>query len=757
MLKSFVIEALAASLFSCGVLADGNGLIGWGITMYDPPCAFACRGVISKCTLLCTPINGTVNHGTSHHPVSTPPECFTTDVAFMRTMALCINTYCPTNGAPSLSKIEDYWYGHLGTGTVGNYKWVPSLSYIEALQGAKEDELNGVEFPNTTSTSVDEHAGHNMLRARVLRRHENNSNLPTIKSKQPLNVTSVISASDWRSQYNGMVTFETNEKGHSTYTIILTLVALLLPVALSLLRFVPGLARSKGWSYLNSVLNYPAVWGSSHREPVAMIAGGGLTPTRGQALYITLISILNIVFLAAPYIYLYPQSIFGSRDEQNISVMGCRAGVLAVGNMVAMFVFSSRNNLLLYITDWSHSTFLLLHRWLGYWTIIQTVLHSILLLVYYVQFGDYAAELASLYWIWGIVATVAAVAIWVFSLLIVRQKAYEFFYITHIILIVLFLVGYYYHIWYRYTYNWGYEIWAFIAIGIWGKDRILRAGQMIYHGWRTAKITSVEGSNGEYIRIDIDGVHAEGVVYLCFPTLALNFWQTHPFSITSSFARHGPACSESMAKSTVQDSEKQAEAEITVASPNQSDVASTSSSSRPHGVITRASIVVRTRSGITSRLAEKLAKAGTELRLPILIEGPFHSSVSSQLSQCTTVVGLAGGVGITGVLPYLNQFGSPRNGRLYWGMRDSSLKNALATELADLPSSIQVETAIGSRLDVESIIREELASRNSGGLIGIVVCGPAGFADEVRRQATDLTKRGATTAPYILIDEAFSW
>ncbi|KAF3154314.1 hypothetical protein TWF569_000293 [Orbilia oligospora] len=756
MLKGFPVKALVATLFSYGVVADGNGLIGWGITMYDPPCAFACRGVISKCTLLCTPKDGTVNHGTSHHPVSTPPDCFTTDVAFMRTMALCIDTYCPTNGAPSLSKIEDYWYGHLGTGTVGNYKWVPTMSYTEALLAAKEDERNGVKFPNTTTTSVDEHAGHNMLRARVLRRYEDSSTLPIIKSKQPLNVTSMISASDWKSQYNGMVTFETNENGHSTYTIILTLVALLLPVALSLLRFIPGLTRSKGWTYFNSVLNYPAVWGTSHREPVAMIAGGGLVPTRGQAMYITLISILNIVFLAAPYIYLYPQSIFGSRDEQNMSVMGCRAGVLAVGNMVAMFVFSSRNSVLLYITDWSHSTFLLLHRWLGYWTIIQTVLHSILLLAYYVRYGDYAAELASLYWIWGIVATVAAVAIWVFSLLIVRQKAYEFFYITHIILIVLFLVGYYYHIWYRYTYNWGYEIWAFVAIGIWGKDRILRAGQMIYHGWRTAKITNVEGSNGEYIRIDIDGVHSEGVVYLCFPTLAFNFWQTHPFSITSSFARHGPAQRETLTKSTGQDSEKQAEAEITVISPNQSDTASTSSIP-PHEVVSRISIIVRTRGGITSRLAARLATAGAELRLPVLIEGPFHSSVSSQLAQCSTVVCIAGGVGITGVLPHLHHFGAPRNGRLYWGIRDTSLNNILATEIADLPASIRVETVVGKRLDVESIIREELASRASNSLVGIVVCGPAGLADEVRRQATDLTRRGATTAPYLLIDEAFSW
>ncbi|KAK6362242.1 hypothetical protein TWF730_005939 [Orbilia blumenaviensis] len=755
MSRHLAIGALFAAILPRGAIADGYGLIGWGKTMYDPPCTFACRGVISKCPLLCTPKDSAVNHGSHHNPVSTPPECFTSDPAFLRTMALCINTYCPTSDAPALSKIEDYWYSHLGTGSIGNYQYVPVISYTEALIAAREDERKGVQFPNNTSTSIDEHGNHNMLRARIIRRNGDMNTLPTIKSKQPLNVTSVISASDWKLEYNGLLNFETNEKGHSTYTIILMLIALFLPVILSLLRFVPGLKRSKWWSYFNSVLNYPALWGSNHREPVAMIAGGGLVPTRGQSMYIALISVLNIAFLVGPYVYLSPQRTFGSRSEQNMSVMGCRAGALALGNMVAMFVFSSRNNVLLYITGWSHSTFLLLHRWLGYWTIIQTVLHSILLLAYYNKYGDYASELVRLYWIWGIVGTVAAVAIWPFSLLIVRQKAYEFFYFMHIVLIILFLVGYYYHIWYVFEYRWGYEIWAFIAIGIWGKDRIWRAGQMIYHGWRTAKITSVEGSNSEYLRIDIDGVHAEGVVYLCFPTLGLNFWQTHPFSVVSSFARHGSQQA-TTTKSILQDSEKQAEAEITIASPNQSDTASTSSVP-PAEVVSRASIVIRTRTGITSRLAARLAMAGSELRLPVLIEGPYHSNVSSQLSQCTTLVCIAGGVGITGVLPHLHQFGSPRHGRLYWSMRDTALRSGLATEIADLPASIQVEISAGKRLDIESIIREELAGRTGDGLVGIIVCGPAGLADDVRKHATGMTSRGTTRAPYILIDEAFSW
>jgi hypothetical protein len=62
-------------------------------------------------------------------------------------------------------------------------------------------------------------------------------------------------------------------------------------------------------------------------------------PTRGQALYIALISVLNVVFLVAPYTALFPQNTFSSIQDMEISTMANRAGVLAMGNMVAMFVF----------------------------------------------------------------------------------------------------------------------------------------------------------------------------------------------------------------------------------------------------------------------------------------------------------------------------------------------------------------------------------------------------------------------------------
>ncbi|KAF7557228.1 hypothetical protein G7Z17_g761 [Cylindrodendrum hubeiense] len=489
-------------------LADGQGLIGLGKHMYKPACAFACRGVIRSCPLSCTPEEGGDVHGMGHSTSTTPPECYTSDPSFLRTMALCIDTYCPASDAPSLSSLEDYWATHLATGSVGSPEWKPVISYTEALIAAREDEsIAEKEAQNSTDSSTHEYKSRHEIKARHGGHVEEttddtttqaDSPLPIIISAEPLNVTSFVLASDWQIQYNGMTSFEINENGHTIYTVTVMLVALCIPVLSSLLRFVPLLNRSRTWTWLNSTLIHPPAWGSSHRTPTATSLGGGLVPTRGQFLYIALISFLNVVFLVAPYYTIQPQSNFASLHEQEVSLIGNRAGVLALGNMVALFVFSSRNNVLLYLTDWSHGTFLLLHRWLGYWTILLTVLHSVMLLAYYMLFGDYSSEFKELYWSWGIVGTVAVVAIWPASVLVVRQKAYELFLVTHQVLALLFLIGFYYHIWYCFTYNWGYEIWMFIASGIWALERLVRIIRIFSKGLNTAVISAVEGSQGDY-------------------------------------------------------------------------------------------------------------------------------------------------------------------------------------------------------------------------------------------------------------------
>lgn len=69
--------------------------------------------------------------------------------------------------------------------------------------------------------------------------------------------------------------------------------------------------------------------------------------------------------------------------------------------------FSARNNSLLWLTNWSHGTYILLHRWVARIFALLVIIHSILSLVYYVKDGNYDSSLSEAWWIWGCVGTIA--------------------------------------------------------------------------------------------------------------------------------------------------------------------------------------------------------------------------------------------------------------------------------------------------------------------------------------------------------------
>ncbi|KAG6353314.1 hypothetical protein INS49_007486 [Diaporthe citri] len=732
-MHSTQVAFVIANLYTRPLLADGRGLIGWGKTMYHPTCAFACRGVVKGCSLMCTPGHDGEVFGMGHSTTTTPPDCYTSDPAFLRTMALCLDTYCPLTDNPTVSLLEDFWSSHLATGTVGDYQWQPSVSYVNAVAAARKDEARaGNGNGNTICDTKEAHAA---------------NALPTIKPKQHLNVTSFIAEADWQKQYNGMMSLEINETGHSTYTITVMLVGLFLPVVLSLVQFIPGLSQTPAWASLNSMLIHPAVWGRMHREPVAIKAGGGIVPTRGQSLYISTISFLNIVFLLAPYHMIQPQSSFASREEQEQSIIGNRAGVMALGNMIVLFVFSARNNVLLWVTDWSHGTYLLLHRWLGYWTIIHTVVHSIMLLEYYKKYGDYAMEQARPYWIWGIVGTVAVVAIWPASLPIARQKFYEAFLALHHLLVVLFLVGFYYHIWYCYTYNWGYEIWAFIAIAIWAIDRLWRIARMVLQGVRTAVVAPLQGTDGEYLRIEIKaGCSGRTILFSVASSMAAGHVQAQPNVIM---------------KPAIPDPEK------SVPGPNGKLLVSSTDATTAVSAILRAekrqsvskptTFIARSLTGVTVRLAARVAASGSLLRIPVLLDGSYHSNVTAGLPDCSSLICIAGVVGVTGVLPVLRSFRVPQRARLIWGVRKQGLVEGMAPEMSQLSKNISVSIFVGKRMGIAAVLGEGLAGEGEKGPAGIVVCGPPGMADEARARISELGRSGACRKSFVFVDEAFSW
>ncbi len=163
----------------------GHGLIGYGISMYNPQCAFACRSSISSSSLNCSTMEGMAMEGMDMGmgETETTPECYATDDAFLQTLAWCISTHCAD--IPSW-KLERYWTMNVaGTAKV---QPDPKASFQETLA-------------NITGTPTE-----------------------ILGSGEPLNKTSLVSEEDFLTNWNGMSGFEVQENTHERYGYALCLV-----------------------------------------------------------------------------------------------------------------------------------------------------------------------------------------------------------------------------------------------------------------------------------------------------------------------------------------------------------------------------------------------------------------------------------------------------------------------------------------------------------------------------------------------------
>lgn len=154
----------------------GHGLIGYGISMYRPPCAYACRASVPN-PLECPHDHGHMDgsEGGSHSS-ETSPECYATNEHFLRTVAWCIHSRCEE---VSMAEIEKYW--ELNIPGRGRVQPLPRLSFQEALAE--------VSSPPTESAAP----------------------------KEILNFTAVVSDETYLGQYDTLTNFEEAEVSHSRY------------------------------------------------------------------------------------------------------------------------------------------------------------------------------------------------------------------------------------------------------------------------------------------------------------------------------------------------------------------------------------------------------------------------------------------------------------------------------------------------------------------------------------------------------------
>lgn len=464
-------------------------------------------------------------------------------------------------------------------------------------------------------------------------------------------------------------------------------------------------------------------------------------PNLGQTIYITLFVNLNIVLSSVGYSSVQPSTWYATTTQEMVSKIAARTGVIAMALAPLTFLFAGRNNILLYLTNWNHATYILLHRWIARLFTLHVIIHSIAELWAYVDMDAYSENLVQEYWIWGCVATVASVVMCIKS--IFRVWKYELFLVLHIILAVFVLAGTWYHLIYRFDYRWGYHYMLYACFAIWAWDRILRIILLLRNGRQIARLTLL----GNVVRVDMenigrmDGRGLHGYAYFPFVS-KWTPWESHPFSIIpshllakSDLFRSGSNLSgnDSPGASTPGiDKEKNI---------NQDPIRFDVSPSLGRGI----TFYVKAHNGMTGRLANLgFSRASTMA----LVEGPYGHGASLQVDR---LILIAGGVGITAVLPY---WAVHHNAKLYWSVK--SPMQALVDDLSSTAlwcSGKEKEVRVGNRFNVNEVIECEL-ERYRGSVVGVVVCGPKSMCEDVRRAVVKLGKKGSKIE---FRCEAFSW
>ncbi|KAL3422965.1 ferric-chelate reductase [Phlyctema vagabunda] len=687
MRSSFGILGILLPLPKC------LAFIGLGIEMYNPSCAFACRAVVASFPLECSTHEMSSGDHMGHGGMAmTTPECRASDTPFLTTLAWCMNSTCTDFGIEAW-KLEKYW-AEQSTGAI---KTLPKWTYLEALMEVTEIPQQEVSEDGT------------------------------------LNFTAAVSRESWSAERMSMVRFEEQETLHSRYGLVLLVVGFGTPILVTLLSYLPYMTCFS--AKMKSYLIYPSTIGTYHTRPLPYLLGN--SPTIGQSLYIVMFFTINIFMAAIGYRSIKPNTWFETRWQEIMAYVSARTGVLAFALAPLVILFSGRNNFLLWLTNWSHSTYMLLHRWVARMFGLQVILHSIIELVLYIDMGSFKEETKLPYWIWGIVATLITCIMLVVSSLYFRRLSYEVFLISHIIMAVFVLVGSWYHVEYRFARKWGYEIWLYAAFAVWFFDRIVRVLRIAKVGIRQAKVTEV---SSDTVRVDIKGVTWAATpgrhAYVYFPALSpFKPWENHPFSIipTSMLLSRNHSIS--------QKEEKRGEV---LQNRDLEKIGNTISEREVSQSFTTAgvSLYIKKSSGITQLLR-------TNDQMKALMDGPYSNNNPDAVLRCDRLLLVGGGIGITGLLAFIN---CHPNVKLCWSVKQNA--EGLVRDLDLLLYGLkEKEILIERRLDIDKLLEQELHS--GWNKIGVVVCGPGGLCDDVRAAVVRVGRETKTV--FELEVEAFSW
>ncbi|KAK4176575.1 putative ferric reductase transmembrane component [Triangularia setosa] len=692
---------LAACLLQANLVF--SDLVGFGLHPFKIYCASACHWALLAYPLECSDKSVKAFLGWT----ITSSECKANDTAYLTTLAWCLYDKC--GETRRMSELQGFWETEATRDMLqfGNRsKPLPAKwSYEETLQQIAEPPTK--EPANTTTV---------------------------------LNFTALVPEDEYQAQFNTAWGVTNEQELGAKYGIIILITGFGIPILLTWLYYLPF--TSHMLPKITPYLIHPSSIGTYSVRPLPFLLGNA--PTVGQAAYVVVFIIINIILMSVNYQSMQPHLYYPSETIEIKAYIFYRTGIAAYALLPLLILFASRNNLLLlWLTNWSHATYLLLHRWVARLFVLHALVHSFLALPIFLP---QTAVVNSDYWAWGVAATILCVVILFASVLPIRRFSYELFLVTHVILSVILVVGLWYHVvlWIGLD-TYGYETWIYAACAVWFFDRAARVGRVLKNGIRRGKVTDL--GNG-YIRVDVPhasfanngpGLH----VYAYFPTLSLwRPWENHPFSIVptslmlpqksmqkqkleQSSGSSSPTAKESGFQIDVDDIEK-----------HQGFRAAQSAPVSP-GI----TLLIKKSTGITKYLQ---ANDG----LLTLMDGPYHNTTTREIRQCDRLLLIGGGIGITSLLPWI---ASHPNVKVFWSLKESA--KCLVDEVGGVLSKAEKHVRVGRRLNIAHLLEEEAEAGYTK--VGIVVSGPGGLCDDVRAAVVVAGKKAGTV--FELDVDAYSW
>ncbi|BEJ09772.1 hypothetical protein CcaverHIS641_0606870 [Cutaneotrichosporon cavernicola] len=303
---------------------------------------------------------------------------------------------------------------------------------------------------------------------------------------------------------------------------------------------------------------------------------------------------------SSPYPPGYKPSFFPGRPDQQLArYVADRTGVMSFYNLPLLFLLAGRNDVLLWLTGWSYA-----------------IVHSV---AYTWLEKDSLVELfAENPWRSGVVATIVMALMLPLAVRPLRERAYEVFLAIHIVFSIVLLVLLFLHV---HNFGTGYHAYLWSCIGVWAFDRAARATRVLFltPTLKPNALALLPNTQG-FVRLAVRTQRALAPVpgtYFFLHLPSVSPLANHPFTLAS-WRRTAAGGTELHFLC------------------------------KPRGGST--SLL---RASVERTLANAIPQELGALKLPVLLEGPY--GVSHNLNGFDRVLLVAGGSGITALLPYLGR------------------------------------------------------------------------------------------------------